>query len=124
MSYIKSNIDIAGALASGLCAIHCMALPLLLSFGFAEMISPDSHQIIDLTIFVLSLFVAGYASYYGFKSHERLLPLTGFVLGFMVLTMGILHLSSYSHWLMAAGGIMIAITHYVNYKLLRSFHIH
>ncbi len=121
MSQFKSNIDIAGLITSSLCAVHCMAIPVFLSFGMMEGFVGAHHHIIDITVFFISFVLAGSSILNGVRTHANWWPSFGFILGFGLLAVG---LTQHAHVMMAIGGALVASTHFFNYKLMRAYCTH
>lgn len=119
MERIKENIDIAGLFTSGLCALHCMALPIFLAFGLFEGLSSALHHSVELAIYSITFVFASFAVYNGWQRHENNRPFILFILGFVIVTIGMFIESDMGHFIMAIGGLTIAIGHFINYKLLK-----
>ncbi len=116
MIRVERNIDIFGLMSSGLCAVHCLALPLMLSFGFWEGLSTTSaHNIVELSITALSVILVVTSIYKGINGHDKITPYWFFGVGLFLLSTG-LFISN--HWAMGIGGSLIALGHLLNFKLL------
>lgn len=113
--FIGFNADFAGSLAAMICAVHCMAFPLLLSFG---LVSTTGHNhAFDFIFMAGGLLIAGYVLVKDYiTKHRQTAPLLISVLGFVLLFFGI-----QSHGelflLSISGGLMITFSHYQNWKL-------
>lgn len=112
------NIDLAGFIVSFLCAIHCAALPILISLGVLSSAVIENHVFFEWTIIGLSAIIASWSilrSY--FKSHRNFIPMAMVILGFvfLVINQG-LHIHT---WLLVTGGLLIAAAHVLNWKLLQ-----
>ena len=116
MVRLDRNIDIFGLMSSGLCALHCMALPLMMSLGFWEGLSTSpSHHLAELVIIVMSFILVVSSIYKGVNTHDVHTPYWFFGLGMIVLVSG---LCISNHWAMGIGGSLIALGHLLNFKLL------
>jgi hypothetical protein len=123
MERLKEHIDIAGLFTSGLCAIHCLALPLLFSLGFFTSLTHSvAHHSIELIVYGITLIFASTAVINGWRKHANAQPLILFGLGFSLVTCGLLMDSNIGHVIMATGGLFIAFGHFLNYSLLRRLH--
>ncbi len=120
MDRIGRHIDIFGLLTSGLCAIHCLALPFLLSFGIAEgMALESSHDLFEISVLSITFFLAIIAVISGIRKHSNLLPLILFLAGIMIICFGLTVDGLKGHILMALGGLIVACAHLTNHKMLR-----
>ena len=117
MTRIKRNIDLFGLVSSSLCAVHCMAFPLLISLGLIGSIGAStSHFITEVIVVLGSVILVAFSIYKGLKSHESAIPYWFFGFGLVAILVG---LCFTFHILMAAGGISLAIGHLLNHKLLQ-----
>ncbi len=111
----RINFDFAGAFVAGLCAIHCSAVPILISLGVLGGLT-HSH-IIDWTLLIIGVLIAGYSLTKDYKFHKKRGPLALVFLGFLFLTVGIL--SHHIVWLNILGGIIIIVGHFLNYQAVK-----
>ena len=117
MSTIKrQNVDRLGILSSGLCALHCAALPVLISFGLVGTLTPDTHLFIEAGVILSSLFLGVWSIYNALTSHGRIWPQILIAVGAFVIISGFLFSSS--HIFMAVGGFMLVSGHWFNWRLL------
>ncbi len=80
-----SKWDAIGISASLICAVHCVALPLIfasLSFLGIEILN---NFIIESLIITISLLVGSWALYTGFQKHRHFFLLVIFIVGMMIL---------------------------------------
>ena len=123
MERFKKHIDIAGLFTSGLCAIHCLALPLLFSLGFFTSLTHSAvHHSLELIVYGITLISASPAVINGWRKHANAQPLILFGLGFSLVSYGLLIDSNIGHMIMATGGMFIAVGHFLNYTLLKQLH--
>lgn len=119
--FISSNLDFLGFLNSFLCAIHCAAFPILISFGLLESLFWVDHLWLEMTFLGLSILLASLSLIKSFKSHRRIEPLLMVGLGLVSLMIGLsLHHCIVQTSLMVLGGLIIASAHVVNYFLNQS----
>ena len=117
MTKLKRNIDLFGLVSSSLCAVHCMALPVLISLGFLGTIgSSTSHFVTEILVVVASAILVALSIYKGLKTHESATPYWFFAFGLVAICVGLF--CGY-HLLMAAGGLSLAVGHLLNHKLLQ-----
>lgn len=113
--FLSWNLDFLGFSASFLCAIHCLALPFLLSLGLFGGLSWLHHPVVEWGLIGTAILIAGPALYRGFRQHRRRLPGWTAALGFLLL--GFSRTSpTHEHLLTAAGGLLIATAHWYNWK--------
>lgn len=118
----KINLDRIGITASTLCAIHCAALPFLITvlpmwgIGF---LANDAVEIIMISVSLL-LGVWSLSAAYR-KQHRRSLPILVLILGFACIAFG--HFSGIEVLdpvLVPLGGFTIAMAHYINLRMLKT----
>ncbi len=116
------NKDFFGFAASVLCAIHCAALPLILTFSTLSGLSFLANDKIEFaflgisTVFVLWSLVPGYLSH-----HKNVLPLVLGTLGLLIVFGScFLPHGPLEHLMAVVGGMTIAVSHIFNYRLSKS----
>lgn len=113
--FLSWDLDFLGFSASFLCAIHCLAIPFLLSLGLFGGLTWLHHPVVEWGLIGTAVLIAGPAFYRGYRQHGRTRPLWIAGIGF-----GLLALSRSSigdeHLLTAAGGSLIAAAHWFNWK--------
>ncbi|MGV8812579.1 MAG: MerC domain-containing protein [Gelidibacter sp.] len=119
---IKSNtIDIIALSSSLICAIHCAAVPLILSFSSLSNLHFFGNPYIEWSFISLGfvfLVTSLWPSYK--KVHRRAKPLVYAILGFLFFALGRLNLTElWEIFNTVIGGIMLALAHYLNWKLLQ-----
>jgi hypothetical protein len=112
------KLDNLGMTASTLCAIHCAAVPVLFTslplVGLGFLANPWVEWIMITLALVVGISSIG-TSY--FRLHHRVLPLALLIGGFIIIIIGHLFITSWIEAVIVpAGGFMIAIAHFVNYK--------
>jgi len=112
----RHNIDRLGIISSGLCAVHCAALPLLISFGLMGTLNTDMHHFLEWTVIFCSLTLGIWSIYNALTSHGRLWPQLLIAIGAFMIIGGFLIASN--HAIMAIGGIMLLSGHWSNWRLL------
>ncbi len=119
--FVGLHADFIGFSASLLCAIHCLALPFLLSLvPLAGSHFMHNHWF-EYAIILLSLVVASYALIHGYrKHHHNLLPLIMVTTGFILIAAGHLLPIVWSESLLSGGGgVTIALAHLLNWKYIK-----
>ncbi len=120
MRRAMSMLDRVGAIASSLCAIHCIALPYFLTIlplvGFSFLASPR----FELFMIVSALSIGTISLGLGARHHRK------FYLLFLLLFAAVLFYMAHDFeepthsFVMAAGGICLAIGHVLNRRLYQS----
>ncbi|MEL6389098.1 MAG: MerC domain-containing protein [Bacteroidota bacterium] len=114
------GVDRLGAITSGLCAIHCAALPLLFSFGLLSGVSAAAHHSMDLSVLVLSAVLGGWSIYQIRKSHRHLLPIILISVGLVTITTGLVVGHGGHHLWMAVGGCILLLGHVSNLRIIKA----
>jgi hypothetical protein len=114
------NLDFAGALASFICALHCMAMPLILSLGVANSSHWLHNHTFDIVIICIGVLIASASLYSDFKKHKSLMPISLVILGFSILSLGITRHDSGHLWLSLLGSMLVISAHYTNWRKART----
>jgi len=118
----KINLDRVGITASTLCAIHCAALPFIITvlpmwgMGFL------ADEAVEITMIAVSLIIGIWSLSSAYrKQHRRIIPILALIVGFACIALG--HFSGIEPLepiLIPIGGFTIAAAHYINLKILKS----
>ncbi|MEH6682351.1 MAG: MerC domain-containing protein [Sediminicola sp.] len=115
----NADLDLLGLGSSLICAIHCAAIPILLSFSSLNALHFLANPYIEWTfigIGILFVLISLWPSYK--KVHHRTRPLYVAASGFGFIAMGRLDLNEI--WEISntvLGAAMVATAHYINWKL-------
>ncbi|MBL6731116.1 MAG: MerC domain-containing protein [Bacteroidia bacterium] len=122
LGFFSSALDTIGLSASGLCAIHCALVPLILTFtpllslGFFDSPLFEWIMIGSSVTLALTSFINGY-----YKHHHSDEPLSIMLIAFIFFTLG--HPRDIETLVtpicMTFGGIIMAYAHYRNWKLCK-----
>ncbi len=119
---IKNNsIDIIALTSSLICAMHCAAIPILLSFSSLSSLHFLGDPYIEWTFIVLGIlfvFVSLWPSYK--KHHRKIKPLFCASLGFALIALGRFEFTEL--WEICntvIGALLVSVAHYFNWRLLR-----
>lgn len=119
----KVNLDHIGFWASALCALHCAALPILLTFSTLGGLQFLENPLIEGSMLIIAAILALasiFPSY--FKKHHKLLPIILVIVGFgfigwsRITNMEILEAVN-----TVIGGLVIAVAHLVNASFLKRY---
>lgn len=120
-SFIGANKDFFGFLASMACAIHCAALPFILTIGALGSLSWLENPLIEYTFIAISLILASWSIIGGFLNHHKNLTVVLVVLlGFALIVASRLVEGPAEAILTSVGGVIIAIAHIYNWRLMKS----
>lgn len=116
-----SLLDYFGVFVSTLCAIHCLAAPLIIVLlpilGASFWLSEDS-ELVFISVSFLLAFISLTFSY--FKRHQDIRPVYYALVGFVLLILAkVLHVEWLEVVLLLFGGAMMVIAHFVNMKMSR-----
>lgn len=75
------TIDKAGAIASWICAAHCLAAPLLVSAGIVAGTSLIADGVFEYLFVGISVAIAGISLVPSMRRHRRLFPVASFIGG-------------------------------------------
>jgi hypothetical protein len=115
-------LDRAAVMLSGLCLLHCLALPFLLVAMPA--LSELSGGHLHAQMLVVAIPVSAFALMAGFRRHANRYVLIFGMLGMLLLVAGGTLAHSYyglaaDRTLTIAGALVLAVTHYFNSRLVR-----
>lgn len=111
-----------GMMASGLCAVHCAALPLLFSLGvLGGATTSIVHHSLELGVLVVSFGLAVWSSYRGWKVHKTFAPQVLIGLGMALILYGFMVATPANHSVMAIGGFTLVLGHAWNHRLQLRF---
>lgn len=109
----RNKVDRVGMISSGLCALHCAALPMLLYFGVISSVSSVAHDSFELVVLLCSISLAIYSAWRGLRLHGRIFPQLLIAGGMLMLIIGFL---MSQHMVMAIGGLCLVAGHWLNYR--------
>ena len=117
------NWDKFGIGATVLCAIHCLALPLILPFLAAMKLGFVSTPAFEGIMVILAISIGLYSVGSGYlKSHRQWYPLLILGLGILILlasnATGLDH--DIEHIMIAIGSLGIVVAHLLNWRLCQS----
>lgn len=113
----RINWDALGAGASFVCAIHCAALPLLLSVVPLMGISFFENPYIEYSLMFISFIIGLIALYRGYSHHKGTLPIVLFATGFPLLVFSHIKLQGIiSFSIIGFAALLIIGAHILNYR--------
>ena len=119
--FVGLHLDFLGFSTSLLCAIHCAALPFLLTLTPLAGLQFIDNPWVEYAIILLSLFIASNAFVRSYsKHHKKSFVLIIAMVGFALIGAGQLLEPEWKEALLtSSGGSMIAIAHLINWKLIK-----
>jgi hypothetical protein len=122
--FSRFSWDVVGFSASAICAVHCLAVPVLLMIsslsGFEILHNHDLETFILLFSSVIGA-VSIFPSWY--RHHRKLLPMLIFLTGIAFVGSGRFnHTIFLETVLTTSGAVLVATSHLINWKLCRPFH--
>ena len=110
MKVAKQNVDILGVVASLTCALHCLAVPLLIVWLGTEA-NHTSHHVFDLIMICVGVYLATVSLLPTIKSTKNAVLTLLLALGVCAFGSSFFFDHSVSHFLFATGGISWAAAH-------------
>lgn len=117
--FTSLNLDFFGFFASALCAVHCLALPFVLTLGMLSGLEWLVHGVVEMVFIGLSLVIATWSLSRSIPRHQSRKPLRIALLGFALLLISRFIPGEALHLVTGIAGFIIAYSHWVNWKLLR-----
>jgi hypothetical protein len=116
----KIPLDAIGMMASILCAIHCAALPLLLSLSTLASLHFLANPWIEYSVIILSLFLAVVSFLPAYRRHHgQYAPIGLLGIGFVLIGIGQTGWESINEIVLTVSGAsVIAIAHAINWLLV------
>lgn len=113
--------DRVGIWVSGICALHCLLLPLLLPIAPLVASSVFAETWFERMILSFSILVGFAALFIGFhKYHRQLYPLYSLVLGGLIYWNKDMFGAQYEPFTIAIGAFLIIAAHITNMRLCKS----
>jgi hypothetical protein len=113
-----SQRDLVGTVLSGVCAIHCVSMPALMSaLPAAAAVLGGFHPL----LFVVVVIVAAWALVPGYQSHRApdVLATAAFGIAVLGFSAFLLPESALETWLSTGGAVLMMVAHLRNRALLR-----
>lgn len=116
-------LDKTGMWASALCAIHCIAIPALVSisaFGswaFLHNENLENFALAASAVLAISSLVPSYA-----RHHQKIAPILILLSGFLLIGLSRFMVDINESAFASSGAVLVALAHYFNYRLCKKFH--
>lgn len=114
------KLDQLGITASLACALHCAALPFLLTslpllgLGFL------ANSWVEIGMIFISVLLGFYSLLTSYPTHKRITPLLVLIMGFTLIGSGHYLVEDLEGLLIPLGGLSIAGAHFLNWKYSKS----
>ena len=117
----NNTIDLIALSSSLICAVHCAAIPVVLSFSSLSSLHFLENPYIELTFISLGLVFAITSLWPSYKKvHFQVKPLLYAVLGFLFIALGRLDFTELWEVVNTViGASIVAFAHYLNWKLMK-----
>ena len=128
----RFSVDKLGALASAVCAVHCLLTGVALGLFSVAGLGFVGSVVADAVFLLIAIAVGGTAIVHGARKHHSVVPALIFVVGLAMFVMGHFafgHTHGESAWswqraahvaLSVGGGLCIVLFHVVNLRLQKS----
>ncbi|SEA78676.1 MerC domain-containing protein [Pedobacter hartonius] len=110
------RLDHLGMAASIACAIHCAALPLVITALPLLGLEFLANTGVEISMICLSLIVGIYSLRISYPKHRKVLPVLVLVTGFLLIAAGHFIFESLEALIVPLGGFTIAAAHLINWK--------
>lgn len=114
------RLDHLGMMASIACAIHCAALPLVITALPLLGLEFLANIWVEVSMICLSLIVGVVSLRISYPKHQKALPILVLILGFLLIGTGHFIFDHLEAVIVPLGGLTIAAAHLLNWKLSRS----
>lgn len=121
--FVGYNIDFFGFFASFLCAIHCSLLPFVMTVGMLSGLSWMAEPWVEVTFIILSIILATMSLYPSYKKQhhkDKALKIAGLGFALLLISRLVGHGSRVEVIAIVIGGLLIAVAHVVNWRLLKT----
>ncbi|HYF68273.1 MAG TPA: MerC domain-containing protein [Ohtaekwangia sp.] len=114
--------DKAGMWTSGLCAVHCIAIPFFLSMSaFSSMVFLHNENIENMVLVVSAMIGVGSLGNSFIKLHKRWLPLIVLFIGLCLIVLSRLELNVSEPIFASSGASLMASAHFLNIRYCKKF---
>jgi len=115
----QERLDHLGVMASVACAIHCAALPLVITALPLLGLEFLANIWVEIVMICLSLLIGIWSLGSSYPKHRKILPVVILLAGFLLIGTGHFVLEDFEAVLIPLGGFTIAAAHLVNWKYSR-----
>lgn len=121
---LSSMLDTVAIALSGLCLVHCLALPIVIALFPLLSVTLIDHEAFHQIILIAVLPTTAIALIVGYRRHRRTSVAALGVAGVAALIVAAfalhsLHAHAMETWITVAGGLMLAAAHIQNFRQCR-----
>ena len=117
MDKLKNNyVDKIGIFTSGICAVHCAALPIFLYFGVIGSLSSSWHDVTELAVIICSCVLGVWSIVNALRNKAKITPQVFIVVGATIIVVSMINAPA-NHWIMSIGGGLLLLGHWQNQKV-------
>lgn len=115
------NLDALGFSASAICAVHCLAMPFVITLLPVIGLSFLAHPAFEVSLIASGLIIGAFSLSHGYlKHHHNLLPILILSTGFGLIAVGHVEpFEPYEFLIVSFGASLVATAHILNYRLLK-----
>lgn len=123
---ISPVYDIIALTSSFLCAVHCAFVPIALSFSSLGSLTFLTNPWIELVFIAMGLVLVAVSLYPSYKKvHRNTFPVKLAFVGFICIALSRLDINElWEPFFTVIGAAIVAYSHYKNWKLSKSTHLH
>ncbi|HKG05503.1 MAG TPA: MerC domain-containing protein [Pedobacter sp.] len=114
------RLDQLGITASLTCAIHCAALPFLVTSLPLLGLSFLANAWVEITMICISVLLGFYSLLSSYRSHQKIAPVLVLLFGFAMIGSAHYLFKEMEAVLIPIGGLTIAGAHFLNWKYSKS----
>lgn len=120
---LNINLDSVGFYASFICAVHCVAVPILLTSISAAKLGVLANPLFEIMMIVLSVIIGFSSLLPSYKNHRKIMPIIILAIGFIGIFAGHFIVSeNYESIVTPIGAFTVAFSHLVNWKINKETH--
>lgn len=120
--FFSIHLDFIGFSASLLCGVHCISLPLLLSMSSLSGLAWLENALLESGLILFSLVLASWSLIQSYrKQHGRLDAFALMFAGFASIILSRFLTENLEPLLMLLGGVLVALAHFYNWKLVQKY---
>lgn len=114
-----NTLDKLGMISALICAVHCLAIPVILMSG-ASFFGFIDHWIIDVCFITMGLGFIYLSIFRSYKKHGNKGPIYLSIVGLCFFIMPVFYNHESLHFLFGIGGLMWASAHFYNHRIVAS----
>jgi hypothetical protein len=116
-------LDKAGIVTSALCAVHCIAIPIIISMSAFSSWAFLHDERIENVVLILSCIIAVFSLVPSYlKHHRKLTPIVILLFGFLLIGLSRILVEVNESVFSSSGATLVASAHFLNYRLCKKSH--